>query len=349
MKIDKIKAAILVELNKPLEVSNIQPMPLEYGQILVKIFYSGVCRSQLMEVSGQRGYDKWIPHLLGHEASGVVIDSHKSCKKFKIGDEVILTWIKSSGKQTNGVSYRRNNEKINAGNVTTFSNYSVVSENRAVLKPKGLGFNEAMLFGCAIPTGAGMVMNEVNPSEDSSIIIIGLGGIGLSALIMSIALKVKNIAVIDTNKTKLDLARKLGVRHVYHGGIQSIKNDIFLDHPDGFDYCVESAGLADTIELGFELINSKSGHLYFASHPPNDQMISLKPHELISGKKISGSWGGATNPDKDIPKMWEIIKRSNLELKSLITTIYNIDEINDAMEDIKNGRVFRPLIKMNHE
>lgn len=349
MRISSINAAILSEINKPLEISSIRPTPLLKGQILVKIIYSGVCRSQLMEVMGKRGEDRWIPHLLGHEGSGVIIDKHETVKKFKKGDEVILTWIRSKGIQAEEIFFTKNGNRINAGPVTTFSNYSVVSENRAVIKPKNLGFDEAMLFGCAIPTGAGIVMNEIKPSTKSSILIIGLGGIGLSALIMALALKVKKIAVIDINRSKLDFAKNLGVKFLYNGKFKNIQNDILSEHIDGFDFCVESGGSTKTIELGFELINRQKGRLYFASHPPDNEKITLKPHDLIAGKKIYGSWGGATNPDVDIPKMWEIIKKSNINLGRMIPKTYDLENINDAIDDIKKGGVFRPLIKMQHK
>ena len=106
--------------------------------------------------------------------------------------------------------------------------------------------------------------------------------------------------------------------------------------------------MTETIELGFELINSQKGQLYFASHPPNGEKIKLKPHDLISGKKIFGSWGGATNPDEDIPKMWSIINNSSIDLEFLIPKTYKLENINDAIDDINKGKVFRPLIKMKH-
>ena len=349
MKVSNIRAAILSQINKPLEIATIRPRRLLRGQVLVKILYSGICRSQLMELTGKRGKDPWIPHLLGHEASGIVVDQDESVKKFKIGDEVILTWIQSDGIQAKDIYFKKNGIRINAGPVTTSSNYSIVSENRAVIKPQDLDFDEAMLFGCAMPTGAGIVMNEIKPSIDDSIIIIGLGGIGLSALIMSLALGVQKIAVIDINRPKLDFAKSLGADYLYDGKSKDLVRDVLSEHIDGFNFCIESAGLTKTIELGFELINRQKGKLYFASHPPDGEKIQLNPHDLISGKKIFGSWGGATNPDIDIPKMWKIIKESNIDLGSLIQQVYDLEDINIAINDLKEGKVFRPLIKMSHE
>ena len=166
-----------------------------------------------MEVRGFRGEDDWLPHLLGHEGSGVVEDVGPDVKKFKKGDEVILSWIKGNGIEAQGAIYDSDDAVINSGKVTTFSNYSVVSENRLTKKPKNLDFDTAILFGCALPTGAGMVINEINVNFESSVVVIGLGGIGLSAIAMLLSLKIKNIIAIDISAKKLDLVKSWGVNN----------------------------------------------------------------------------------------------------------------------------------------
>ena len=129
-------AAVLVRTAEPLKFYRVEFPDLKFGQVLVKINYSGVCRSQLMEIDGNRGEDKWLPHMLGHEGSGEIIAVGDGVKKVKIGEEVILTWIKGEGVEADRPqSYSSNGIKINAGHVTTFSNYSVVSENRVAKKP----------------------------------------------------------------------------------------------------------------------------------------------------------------------------------------------------------------------
>ena len=344
----RIKAAVLFELNKPLEIRTLKRRPLESGQVFVKILYSGVCRSQLMEVSGLRGDDHWLPHLLGHEGSGVVEDIGPDVKKFKKGDEVILSWIQGSGIEAKGASYDSDDVVINSGKVTTFSNYSVVSENRLTKKPKNLDFDTAILFGCALPTGAGMVINEINVNLESSVVVIGLGGIGLSAIAMLLSLKIKNIIAIDISAKKLDLVKSWGVNHTIDASkpnIQELVHEIF---PDGAEYCIESAGRVSTIELGFSLINRNKGKLLFASHPPEGEKIRLSPHELISGKSIAGSWGGAIDPDRDIPILYHNFTSANFPLDSLLTKPYSLPDINKALEDLESGKVLRPLIKMEH-
>jgi S-(hydroxymethyl)glutathione dehydrogenase/alcohol dehydrogenase len=344
----KINAAVLFELNKPLEIRTLKLRSLESGQVLVKVLYSGVCRSQLMEVNGLRGDDRWLPHLLGHEGSGIVVEIGPDVKKFKKGDEVILSWIKGSGIEAQGALYDSDDLVINSGKVTTFSNYSVVSENRIIKKPKNLDFDTAILFGCALPTGAGMVINEINVNSESSVVVIGLGGIGMSAIAMLLSLKIKKIIAIDISAKKLDLVKSWGVNNTIDASkpnIQELVQEIF---PDGAEFCIESAGRVSTIELGFSLIDRNKGKLLFASHPPEGEKIRLSPHELISGKSIAGSWGGAIDPDRDIPILYHNFISANFPLNSLLTKPYSLIDINKALEDLESGKVLRPLIKMEH-
>lgn len=347
-KIFKLRAAVLEELGKPLVIKELALPKLLRGQVLVKIFFSGVCRSQVMEVQGGRGNDPWLPHLLGHEGSGVVLKIGPDVKKIKVGDEVILGWIRGEGIDAQGATYSYNKQTINSGSVTTFSNYAIVSENRLVKKPAGLPMDVAILFGCALPTGAGMVLNELNLLPSNYVAVLGLGGIGLSALMAIKAMKVNTIVAIDISDEKLGLAKKLGATHIINADNEDV--DIALKNilDRGIDVCVESAGTVQTIELGFQIIRKNGGKLLFASHPPDGQNISLAPHELISGKKIAGSWGGGTKPDIDVPKIYQLFSHAKIPIESLLAKRYSLDQINVALRDLELGRVFRPLIVMDH-
>lgn len=342
------KAAILQEIGSQLVIKSIEIPQLIYGQVLVKVLFSGVCRSQLMEVQGGRGTDNWLPHLLGHEGSGIVVDVGEGVTKVKIGDEVILGWLKSSGLSAPGAKYLCGHQVINSGQVTTFSNYTVVSENRLIIKPLGLPFDTAVLFGCALPTGAGMVLNELKPQTNQSIIVLGLGGIGMAALIALKATGVKLIIAIDISNQKLALAKKLGATHIFNSTQDGFRKAIMDITDGGAQLCIESGGQIETIEMGFSLIRKNGGSLLFASHPPEGEMIRLSPHELISGKKIAGSWGGATFPERDIPIMYALFKSANTDLSELLTKRYSLEQINEALNDLAAGKVFRPLIAMQH-
>ena len=342
------RAAILETLGSPLAIRNIEVPPLLHGQVLVQIFFSGVCRSQLMEVRGARGPDQWLPHLLGHEGSGQVLEVGKGVTKVKPGDEVILGWIKGVGLDAPGAKYQCNGQVVNSGMVTTFSNHTIVSESRVVKKPLDLPRDVAVLFGCALPTGTGMIFNELPPADGSSVVVLGLGGIGLSALIALSTFACKQIIAIDLSDEKLALAKSFGASHVLNAHQANVIDQVLKITEGGADICIESAGTVASIEFGFALIRKGGGKLLFASHPPEGDMIRLAPHELISGKQIAGSWGGGSRPDRDIPRMCELISKGKIPLDRLLTKRYRLEEINEALDDLDAGTVFRPLIAMDH-
>ena len=341
-------AAVLEKCGQPLQLLDLEIPTLKRGQVLVKIAYSAICRSQLMEISGHRGRDMWLPHLLGHEASGTVVDIGADVKKVSPGDDVILTWIKSSGIESDTPEYTHNGRTINAGPITTFSNYSIVSENRVVPKPDELDMDVAVLFGCALATGSGMVLNELRPKETDSVIVLGLGGVGISAVLALLATGVKQILAIDTDAQKIEIAKALGATAIQYKSKASLLISMREYLPDGADFCIEAAGSTSTIELGFSLINDRSGTLLFASHPPAGQRISLDPHQLITGKKIKGSWGGGMVPDVDIPKLARIFIEANVPLAPLLKNKFPLREVNAAIDLFTQGKLLRPILLPNH-
>ncbi len=343
-----ITAAVLIKQNRPLEILNNILFPiLNRGQVLVKINFAGLCHSQLMEISGERGEDKYLPHLLGHEGVGKVVEIGEGVTKVKKDDEVILGWIKAEGLEGGSSQYHTTEGIIiNSGAVTTFSDYAVVSENRLIKKPKHTPSELAVLYGCAIPTGLGMVLNAVPHNFNGTICFVGLGGIGLSALLSAKLRNFSKIIAIDVNPEKLALAKELGATHVINplkqNTHQEIKN---LTDNIGVDFCFESAGSTKTIELAFEIIKRGGGQCIFASHPAAGEKIALDPFELISGKNIRGTWGGESIPDQDIQQFDQYFKENLLPLNKLISKKYDLENINQAIDDLKNKKIARALVR----
>ena len=160
------KAAVLTETKKPLKIiNNLKTPKLKRGQVLVKVLHSAICRSQIMEIEGKRGRDKYIPHLLGHEGAGVVEKIGNGVTKVLPEDKVFLSWIKGDGIEAGGTKIYDKKKIINAGPITTFSNYSIISENRCFKIPKNFPIKKSVIFGCAVPTGAGIILNEIKPKK----------------------------------------------------------------------------------------------------------------------------------------------------------------------------------------
>lgn len=344
-----LTSAVLFKLNKKLRIINLKIPKLKSHQILVKIFYTGICRSQIMEIFSGRSNKKWLPHMLGHEATGEIIQVGQGVKKFKKKDKVILTWIKNSSVESDTPIFYYNKKIINAGNVTTFNNYSIVSENRLIKKPKSINYRDAVLLGCCFMTGPGMVYNETKPKKNSKVVIIGLGAVGLGVLL---ALKQKNInsiVIIEKNKKKIKLAKKMGIKLIINKINKKSEKKIYEYFGGKADICYESAGVLKTIEFGLKLIKDK-GRLHFASHPHEKLSLKIKPYEFIVGKKISGSWGGGSKPDRDIKKYSQLIMNNkNIINKFLSKKNYSLININQAISDFMKNKNNRPIIKMSHQ
>lgn len=343
----KTKAAVLYELNKPLRIEELTVPDLQPGQVLVEVAFSGVCHSQLMEARGKRGEDRFLPHLLGHEGSGVVVEVGSQVSKVEKGDKVVLTWIKAQGADCTGARYYKGDLSINSGAITTFSDYAIISENRCVKLPVGIPMDVASLFGCAVLTGAGIVLNTLRPTRDNSIVIWGVGGIGLSALMAAKLCECSTIIAVDTQDSKLTLAQEFGATHLINASVEDALERIrqIVGAP-GVDFAVEAAGRAGAIEQAFQSVRKGGGLCIFASHPPAGEKICLDPHDLISGKQIRGSWGGESQPDEDIPRFAELYRQGKLPLEKLITHRYPLEQINRALDDLEQGKVGRALIEI---
>ncbi|MGJ8682805.1 zinc-binding dehydrogenase [Paraglaciecola sp.] len=344
-----MKAAVLYELNQPLRVVEVDVPNVKMGQVEVDLVYSGVCHSQLMEVSGGRGEDKYLPHLLGHEGVGVVKSIGENVTKVNIGDKVVLGWIKGQGHDVPGGLYQCNGQTINAGSVTTFNQTAIVSENRLVKLPEGMPMKLGVLLGCALPTGAGLVFNELKPEVEKTIVVFGLGGVGLSALIAANYYQPSMLVAVDVSPEKLELAKQLGATHVINSSETDPVECITRLTGHGADYSIEASGQAFTIEQAFESIRDGGGKCIFASHPKDGDKISLEPHAFHRGKSIQGSWGGGSNPDTDIPKLVNLYKKGHLNLEPFLSKGYALDDINSAMDDLRKGAIVRALIEINPE
>jgi S-(hydroxymethyl)glutathione dehydrogenase/alcohol dehydrogenase len=344
-----MKAAVLIQTNMPLIlIDNIEIPQLNKGQVLVRVAYSGVCHSQLMEVRGKRGPDPFLPHMLGHEGSGIVMEIGAGVKKVKQGDKVILGWVKGEGMDVPGPRYAYGGKVINAGGVTTFSDHTVVSENRCVKIPDNVPLDVAVLFGCALPTGAGIIINRIRPEKGSTLAIFGLGGVGLSALMASGLFGCSAVIAVDVSDDKLKLAKEFGATHVVNSIRQDpIREILNATGGKGTDYCVEAAGLSETIEAAFRSVRKFGGLCVFASHPPAGATIEIDPYDLICGKRIEGSWGGSSHPDQDIPLLAGLYLEGKLPLEKMVSTRYPLEGINQALEDLENRRIVRAVIEMD--
>lgn len=343
----KTVAAVLHEIDAPLKLEELTIPVLAPGQVLVEIAFSGVCHTQLHEIRGRKGPDRFLPHALGHEASGRVVAIGPNVSKVQIGDAVVLSWIKGQGADVPSVKYRdAGGNVVNAGAVCTFMRTAVVSENRVCKIPDEMPMREAALLGCAIPTGAGVIFNSLRVRPGESVVIFGAGGIGLAALLAARVAHAHPIAVVDVVSNKLQFATELGATHVIDARDGDVTKRLLEVVPGGFDYAVEAAGRKETMEGAIDAIRAFGGKAVLAGNLAVGDRIAVDPFDLIRGKLVVGTWGGETVPDRDIPTYARMYIAKELPLSELISQVYRLEDINQAITDLEEGRVARALIDM---
>ena len=343
----KTLAAILVETGKPLIVDEIEIPSLKTGQVLIEIAFSGVCHTQILECGGFRGEDRFLPHCLGHEGSGIVRDIGSGVEKVKAGDRVILSWIKGSGADIPGTFYRWGVRVVNAGGITTFSRYSIISENRLTIIHKEISMQEAAMLGCAVPTGAGMLFNTAMPAPSQNIAVFGTGGIGLCAVAAALIAGCKKIIAVDIHDNKLIIAKQMGATHCVNAANINPVKEINNICPGGVDFSIEASGQPEVMLQALYSVRSQGGTAIIAGNAQKGKKIELDPDQLNQGKRLLGTWGGDNRPDRDYPRYCELIASGKLNLKPIFSKPYSLNKINTAIEDLKTSKVVRPLIDMS--
>ena len=341
-----MKSAILTESKKPLTVTEVNlPKDLKFGQVLVKIFYSGICGAQINEIDAAKGPDKYLPHLLGHEGSGVVEQIGEGVTRVKKGDRVVLHWRKGAGVESAIPKYFWNGKQVNAGRVTTFNEKAIVSENRLTVIPANFDMRLAALFGCSVLTGFGVVNNDAKIKIGQSVLIFGVGGVGLNIVQASSMVSAYPIVGIDLYQNKIDMGKKFGLTH----GIIANSNDIISQVKNilgdkGADVAIETTGKASVIEQAYKL-TADDGKTILVGVP--NEKISIYSLPLHFKKILTGSHGGSATPDIDIPRYIRLINQKKMTLQKIITHEFHLTEINKAIDLFRTGKAGRIIIKMN--
>ena len=343
----KTEAALLVQTGTPLVLAEIDIPALKPGQVLVEIAYSGVCGTQVMEWRGDKGEDKWVPHCLGHEGSGVVLETGATVTKVRAGDKVVLSWIKGSGIEAGGAVYDWDGRKVNAGGVTTFQRHAVVSENRLTLLPGELPMDIAVLLGCAAPTGMGAVDNVLKVDAGNAVAVFGTGGIGLNALMAAALAGAMPVIGIDPNPARRALAKIFGATHVIDPSAGDVLAEIRKIVPHGVDLAVESSGQPAVMEQAVNATRPQGGRAVVIGNARHGARLSLDPAVFNQGKSLLGTWGGDSVPDRDFGRFGRLLASGRFPVRDLLSKPYALEQADRALQDLAAGAVGRPLIDMS--
>ena len=342
-----MKAAILVENKQPLAIADIDlPDHLDVGQVLVKLEYSGICGAQINEIDAVKGKDNFLPHLLGHEGSGIVMDIGPGVSTVKVGDHVVLHWRPSSGIQSAPPKYNWEGKEVNAGWVTTFNEQAIISENRLTVIPEDYDMREAPLYGCAVTTAFGVINNDAKVSVGQSVVIFGIGGVGLNIAQAASMVSAYPIIGIDLHQQKLDMGKKFGLTHELLAGSNDLNGDIRSIIGDLADVVIETTGNSRVIEQAYNLTHP-DGKTILVGVPKKGDNISIYSLPLHFNKVLTGSHGGDAVPDVEIPRLMRLIEAEKMSLDGLITHEFILDDINDAIDLFRTGEAGRIVIKTN--
>lgn len=335
----KTRAAILVEQKKPLVIEEVEVPALKLGQVLVKVLASGICGSQIGEINGVKGPDRFLPHLLGHEGCGTVLEVGEGVRTVKPGDRVVLHWRKGAGLESVTPVYGSRIGSVNAGWVTTFNDHAIVSENRVTRVPADFDVEAAALFGCAITTAFGVVNANAQVAIGQSVAVFGAGGIGLS-IIQGAALAGANpIIAIDLFDNRLELARTLGATHTINSRSADVAAEIAaLVGAEGVDVAIDNTGNVEVIALASRLTNGR-GRTVLVGVPPKGATAAISTLPLHFEKRLVGSHGGESRPEVDIPRYVRLVQDGRLSLAGVVGRRYALDEINTAIDDMTSGRL----------
>jgi len=348
MKIKSTKAAVLVQSRQPLVVDEIAfPDALGVGQVLVKVLYSTICGAQINEIAAAKGPDRFLPHLLGHEASAQVLEVGPGVTHVKEGDTVVMHWRPSQGIQSPTPAYRWRGEKLNAGWVTTFNQHAIVSENRLTVIPASYDLKVAPLLGCAVTTAVGVINNDAQVKIGESFVVFGAGGVGLNVVQFAKMVGAHPIVAVDLLDNKLSMAKQLGATHTINSkGVADADLDAQLrklTDPKGPDKVVETTGVKSVIELAYNLTHPK-GTCVLVGVPSEKVTMYTLPIHL--GKVLTGSEGGDCKPDIDIPRVIKLNQSGRLSFDGIITHEFSLDDVNAALDLVRSGSAGRVLLNI---
>ena len=341
----KTAAAILVELRKPLLIDEVELPALGYGQVLVQVKVSRICGSQLGEIEGVKGPDKYLPHLLGHEGGGIVIEVGPEVSHVKAGDHVVLHWRPGAGIQAAPSKYRLGAQTINAGNITTFQNLAVVSENRVTKIPADTAFEIAALLADTLTTGFGAVTRDARITIGEAVVVIGVGGIGLGTVLGAHLAGAHPVIAVDIHDHKLAKAREFGATHTINTRHENLADAVQRILGGPADAVFDVTGQPAVIEQAWKFTGPK-GRLVLVGVMRHDQQLSLNTLPLHYGKVLTGSEGGSSQPHLDIPRYLRMIRASRFDPRGMISHRCSLTDVNPAIATMRDGESIHTMIHL---
>lgn len=372
----KVRSAVLRESgaqtpyadSKPIKIETLELDAPELGEVLVEIKAASLCHSDLSVINGSR--PRPLPMALGHEAGGIVRKVGEGVTDLEVGDHVVCVFVPSCGQcvpcsegrpalcergaESNtagtlmggGIRLHTEVEDVNHHvGVSAFSEQIVLSRNSLVKVNKEVPFEKLALFGCAVITGVGAVINTANIKLGSTVAVVGLGGIGLSALLGAIAAGASKVIAVDINDSKLEMAKKLGATATFNSKDPDIVEKIKQSTSGGLDYAFETAGAVPALDVAYKI--TKRGGTTVTTGLPHPEHEFSFPYVTLTAeeKSLKGSYVGSCVPNRDIPRFIDLFQQGRLPVDQLHAKTISLDEINEGFDHLATGDYSRIIIK----
>ncbi|WP_238015195.1 alcohol dehydrogenase catalytic domain-containing protein [Dactylosporangium sp. AC04546] len=370
----KMRAAVLraaglpapFATSRPFDVTEVELSGPGHGEVLVRVAAAGLCHSDLSAVTGDR--PRRLPAVAGHEAAGVVEEVGGGVTGLAPGDHVVMVFVASCGECAVCLRGRPNlcqsswqaraegtlqtgtrrlsvaGESLNHwSGISAFAEYAVVTPRSIVRVDADIPLDIAAIFGCAVVTGVGAVMNTAQLTPGSSAAVVGLGGVGLSALLGAIASGARKVAAIDLSHEKLGLAQTLGATHVYDAGEPDCADRI-LQEFGAADFVFEMAGSARAARLAYT-ITGRGGTMVTAGLPNPSQQLEIPLADLVATERtVKGSYMGSASARRDIPRYLDLFRAGRLPVDRLRSATLALDDINEGFDRMLAGTSVRDVV-----
>ncbi|MCC4309664.1 zinc-dependent alcohol dehydrogenase family protein [Alcanivorax marinus] len=371
----KTRAAVLREMgaerpygsSQPLKIEEVELDAPEHGEILVRVRAAGLCHSDLSVIDGNR--PRPLPMALGHEAAGEIMEVGPGVTDLEVGDHVVFSFVPSCGTCPYCLDGRAalcapgavaNNEGVLLGGgrrlhqgdatvnhhlgVSGFAEHVVTSRRSAVKIPKDLPFDIAAVFGCAVLTGVGAVVHTAGLRAGQSVLVVGLGGVGLSAVLGAVAGGARQVIAADIAQDKLDMAKSLGATHVVNSGDEDAVEQVKAISGGGVDIAAEFAGVGPALEFAFAA-TGKGGKTVTAGLPHPKTRLAVSPVQLVAEERsLMGSYLGGHVPALDIPEYVALYQAGRLPVDKLLTHRLKLEDINEGFERLAKGEAIRQVV-----
>ena len=371
----KIRAAVLREMgakppyatSRPLAIEELELAPPGPGEVLVKIAAAGLCHSDLSVINGSR--PRPMPMALGHEAAGLVVETGAGVDDLEPGDHVVMVFMPSCGHclpcaegrpalcepgaAANGKGVLLSGETRLSRHgapihhhigCSAFADHAVTSRRSLVKIDRDIALTEAALFGCAVLTGVGAAVNTAQVRAGQTVVVVGLGGVGLAALIGALAAGAAQVIGVDLSGDKLALARELGATATIDAGASDAVDQVRALTNGGADVALEFAGVAPALEAAWKMTR-RGGTTVTAGLPPPDATLPVNIVSLVGEERtLKGSYIGTCVPKRDVPRYIALYRAGRLPVDKLMSGIIALDDINEAFDRLHEGKAVRQVI-----